>query len=193
MKKMIKKVNIRDVIISFKSDYDFYVDLDSLNVIEEYDYISLDDNSKGNHILIPKYTYYQYVQMTKNFLRKKKYEKYKDILNRYIEEEIKVEKLYGIKNVEKSKRLMSSFHTMCEDFDIWNDFLDYEFESLKRRAIRWCEKYKLDYEFMEKETSIDERELENLVEKIITDKDRNNYYLNKYVGCNYVCKNKKIF
>ena len=177
---MSKKVNIRDIIVSFKSDYDFYIDLDSLKVIEEYDYMNLEDNSKGNYILIPKYTYYQYVQMAKNFLKKKKYEKYKDILNRYIEEEIKVEKLYGIKDVEKSKRLMSSFHTMCEDYDIWTNFLDYEFKSLKRRAIRWCEKYKLDYEFMEKETFIDEGYLEELVEALRKDEDRNNYYLNKY-------------
>ena len=101
-----RKVDIWDVIVSFKSDYDFYIDLDSLKVIEEYDYMNLEDNSKGNYILIPKYTYYQYVQMAKNFLKKKKYEKYKDILNRYIEEEIKVEKLYRIKDVEKSKRLV---------------------------------------------------------------------------------------
>jgi len=181
----MKKVNIYYMIGAFKSDYDFYVDLDTLKVIEEYDYTKLLDIQKKHCLLIPKYTYFQYVQTAKKFLLKNEYKKYKPILDEYIEQDVQLEKINNEVCTNEKMRYMANFHAMCEENNIWDDFFRYEYKVLEEKAIKWCKKNKLEYE-MKKVKSIFEgdnveEEIEKLVDSMLKDKERMDYYLNKYL------------
>lgn len=170
------------MVVAFKSDYDFYVNLDTLKIIDEYDYINLFDEQKSYCILIPKYTYSQYVKTAKKFLLKKEYKKFYSILSEYIEKEFELEKINGLAIIDEQKVYMSSFHTMCEDYDIWSDFLDYEYKELERKAIIWCKNKKLKFEVVERNLISNNfaDEFEKTVDLILNDEKRNNYYFNKY-------------
>ena len=123
------KINIYDLILPFTHEIiDYYVNINSLEIIEEYDFINLKVKSKKNYIKVPKIPFYKNIEFAINFQNNKEI---KTLFNKLVIDKDR------IKIIDDNELIsyFNLFHCICEDNDLWGEFQEFRREEEKRIII----------------------------------------------------------
>lgn len=152
------KTNIFDLIGAFYvGGDDYYLNINNGQILEEYDYVCLDDEHKENCIMIPKYTFELLQKTIKKFYKKIKNSEYDEIIR---------------EQMKKGEYYSEIIFRILEDNGLMWKFRKFQYNELKKIAIDFCIKNNISY--FEKIYTVSKEEIYKKVMK--SDPGREKYY-----------------
>jgi len=162
---------------AFKIKY--YVNLDSLEILEEYDFSLLPKEQQERCELIPQPSLKQHIEFMKSFLQLEEYNKYSEILEEYLKEG-KNSEGYKCNGDNVSDEIYGdTFFYMCNDKEIWEQYSVFRFNEAKKIAINFCKERNIEYYYKIPPKMSIKKERE-LIRKLLNDKDRMKFYEEHY-------------